>query len=134
LEECEVELGAAFPADVDAAPVVQPGVGAFHRPALARVGIADSAVALASLPDLARRCAVGDWVAGAAAPADHRLDAALLERGAQRARVVAAVGPYLARASAGGADAVDQRKQIVQLVLVAGGDLDRQRRPAGVDG
>jgi hypothetical protein len=86
LGEGEVELGSSFPASAEAAVVVEPGVGAFDRPALTRVFVADAS---ASAFPFAR---------------DVRADAAFLERVAEPVGVVAAVGeeparPVLAAAS-----------------------------------
>lgn len=74
LGEGEVELGSSFPAGGDAAVVVEPGVGAFDRPALGCLRVADTALAGPAFLD------------------DPRIDAALAERGADVFGVVAAVG------------------------------------------
>jgi hypothetical protein len=79
LGEGEVELGSSFPAWVESAVVVEPGVGAFDRPALAGVLVADAS---ASAFPFAR---------------DARADAAFLERLAEPVGVVAAVGKEPAR-------------------------------------
>ena len=79
LGEGEVELGSSFPADGQAAVVVDPGVGAFDRPALACVLVADASGA-------------GFLFVG-----DVGADAALAERGAEPVGVVAAVGKQPAR-------------------------------------
>jgi hypothetical protein len=52
---------------------------------------------------------------------------------AQLGAVVAAVGPELPRRATAGAQLVDERQQVQTLVLVAGADADRERRPGSVD-
>ena len=120
LDEGEVELGAAFPAGVEAAVVVEPGVGAFDRPAVAGVGVASAALAAG----LSFR--------------DQWLDAAVAEGLAESVGVVAAVGEepvgvFLA-AAAQRRDRVDEREGVALVVLVGGFDQDGEREPATVDG
>ena len=79
LGEGEVELGSSFPASGEAAVVVEPGVGAFDRPALACVLVANAS---ASAFLFVR---------------DARADAALGEGLAEPVGVVAAVGEQPAR-------------------------------------
>lgn len=79
LGEGEVELGAAFPTSSEAPVVVEPGVGAFDRPALASLNVAGAA---------GSRFAFA-W--------DARVDAALAQRVAEPVRVVSAVGEQPAR-------------------------------------
>src|SRR5258708_2963627 len=74
LDEGVVELGSAFPAGRESALVVEPGVGAFDRPALAA-----QRVACTALP-------------GPALLGDPRLDLALSQRDADVVGVIAAVG------------------------------------------
>lgn len=69
-----------------------------------------------------------------AAFADHGVDAALGERGPELVGVVAAVGPELAGSQPAGEEFVDQRQQVSALVLVAGGEPDRERDTVSVDG
>jgi len=47
-EEGLVELGSSFPAGADPAPAVQPGVGAFDRPALSELWVSAAAFAVAA--------------------------------------------------------------------------------------
>lgn len=77
--EGEVELGSSFPAGGEAAVVVEPGVGAFDRPAVVCLVVADAA--------------------GSAFPflRDVRGDAAFAQRLAEPVSVVAAVGKEPAR-------------------------------------
>jgi len=131
LDHGEPVVGVAFPAGGDAPPVAQPAVGAFDRPAVAGVGVARAGPQPVGAAD--RRGAVGDGIAGAAAAADHGLDAALTELLAELVRVVAAVGPQLARDDPARSKLINKRQQLPPLVLVAGADPDRKRRPAGLD-
>ncbi len=87
LGEGEVELGSSFPAWVEAALVVEPGVGSFDRPAVACLCVADA-------PGSALLFVRDEW-----------FDAALVEGVAEPVGVVAAVGeeagwPVLASAAA----------------------------------
>jgi len=132
LEHGEVELGPALPAGADPAPVVQPGVGAFDRPAVPSGGVGRRLSALPTAPDLAR--ARRERVALAPSSADLRLDPPRPQLLTQRLGVVAAVGPELAGAQAAGEQLVDQRQQVAPLVLVPGGKPDRKRSAVGVDG
>ncbi len=86
LGEGEVELGSSFPAWVEAALVVEPGVGSFDRPAVACLCVADA-------PGSALLFVRDEW-----------FDAALVEGVAEPVGVVAAVGeeagwPVLASAA-----------------------------------
>jgi hypothetical protein len=65
--------------------------------------------------------------------ADDGVDRAGAELVAEPLDVVAAVGPELARALAAGEQVIDERQQVALLVLVAGGQPDRQRRAGSVD-
>ena len=77
--EGEVELGSSFPASGEAAVVVKPGVGAFDRPALACMLVADASAS--RLPFVR----------------DARTDAAFSKRHAEPVGVVATVGEEPAR-------------------------------------
>lgn len=69
----------------------------------------------------------------AAAFANHGLDPASAQLAAQLGAVVSAIGPQLGRRAAAGTKLVDQGQQVQALVLVAGADADRKRRPGRVD-
>jgi hypothetical protein len=98
LGEGEVELGSPFPARRDAAVGVEPGVGAFDRPALGCLRVAGASLAARSFLD------------------DPRLDAALAQRGADVFGVIAAVGEQLigsfAAASPQPRDRIDERDSV----------------------
>jgi hypothetical protein len=108
LEECEVELGSAFPAGGDAPPVVQPCVCALDRPAVTRLRIAAfcNAAPAAFHHPRARLCRF----AGFAAAADHRLDATYAQLATQLLTVVAAVCPQLERPPIADEQLVDKRQ------------------------
>ena len=131
LDDGEPELWSTFPAGCDASPVAEPAVGAFDGPAFASEWVAWPGSAAVRAAD--RRCAGRDGLPGPTALADHRLDAAQLQLLAQLAAVVAAVCPELGGQKATRKQLVDQRQQMPPLVLVAGPDADRKRRPGGVD-
>jgi hypothetical protein len=120
VDEGEVELGSAFPAGGEAAVVVEPGVGAFDRPAVAAVGVAAAALA------------------AAAAFRDVWFDAARLELVAEVVGVVAAVGVepvgVFFVAAAQRRDRVDDGEQVSLLVLVRRGDTGGEREPVAVYG
>lgn len=78
LGEGEVELGSSFPAGVKPSLVVEPGVGAFDRPAEACLVVADASGS------------------GFSFVRNARLDAACAQRDAQPVGVVAAIGEQLA--------------------------------------
>jgi hypothetical protein len=80
-------------------------------------------------PHLAHRRAGGDRFSGPARLADPRLDLAFAQRLLERLRGVAAVGPQLGRLDAARGERVEQRQQVPSLVLVAGREPHRQRRP-----
>src|SRR3954470_704847 len=112
-----VQLGPAFPAQPEAAKEVQPGEGSLDDPA-----------------QLAQARAVLG-----AAPGDDRLDAALAELATVLVVVIATVGDELLGALAraawlatDGADAVDERQQLGDVVAVAAGRRDGQRDAGGV--
>lgn len=131
VDDGEPVVGVAFPAGGDAAPVVEPAVGAFDDPAVAGVGVAWAGCWPVGAAD--DGCAGGDGVAGAAAFADHGLDAAFGDGVAQWLAVVAAVGPELVGAQAAGEELVQQRQQLLAFVVVAGPDRQRKGGAAGVD-
>jgi hypothetical protein len=112
-----VQLGTALIAGAQPPQVVQPGEGALHHPAL-----------------FAEPRAVLDAASG-----DHWLHATAPQLAAVLVVVVTAVGeqplgtPSRAPSLAGdGADAVDQRQQLGDVVAVPAGQADRQRNPARV--
>lgn len=115
-----MHLGVSFVADPEAAEVVQVREAAFDDPAPG-----------------AQPGAVLD-----AAPGDDRFDAARPQQPAVLVVVIAAVGQHdvglLARAAelAGdrsGAQVVEQRQELGDIVAVAAGQRDRQRDPGRVD-
>jgi len=120
LGEGEVELGAAFVAGCDAAVFVEPGVGAFDRPAVGDLGVADAALA------------------GPVAFGDVWLDAAFTKRGAEVFGVVAAVGQQLigsiAAAAAQRRDRIDDRERVAAVVVVGGAQDNSQRGAVAVAG
>jgi hypothetical protein len=120
LGEGEVELGAAFVAGCDAAVFVEPGVGAFDRPAVGDLGVADTALA------------------GPVAFGDVRFDAALTQRGADVFGVVAAVGQKLvgsfAPAAAQGRDRIDDRERVAAVVVVGWAQANGQWGAVAVAG
>jgi len=129
LEEGEVVAGFAFGAGGDAAHRFQPGVGAFDRPAVAGVGVGGALSAAAAAPDGAGGGAGGDRLACPPRLGDARLDAALADRVFERGGGVAAVSPELLWLDAAREQPVEQRQQLLALVLVAGAERDRERRP-----
>jgi hypothetical protein len=132
LQQGGVQLGSSFPAGRDASPVVQPGVGAFDRPAVAAVRVGRFRLAFTAAPDFAG--AGGCGLAGAAASADPWLDLAGAYSLALPVGVVAAVGPQLVWPPlVAFEELVEQRQQVPLLVLVAGRQADRQGRAAPVD-
>lgn len=132
MEEREVELGAAFPAGRDASPAVQPGVGAFDGPAVARLRVATPRDLTSAALDQA---SVGlGRLAAVAAAADHRLDPTRAQLLTEPLAVVAAVGPQLSRPPPLREQLVDERQEMQPFVLVAGADAHRQWRAVGVDG
>ena len=121
LGEGEVELGSSFPAGAEASLVVQPGVGAFDRPALVGVFVADASGS------------------GFAFARDARRDAAFAERVAEPVGVIAAVGeqagrPVLAAAAtaAQAGHRVDRSKRVYAIVPVARPQQQRQGDAAAV--
>ena len=131
LDDGEPEFWPAFPAGRDAPPVAQPAVGAFDRPAFASEWVAwpwPSAVGAAY-----RRCAGRDGLSGPAPFTDHRLDSAAAQLSAELFAVVAAVCPELSGQKAASEQLVDERQKVQPLVLVAGADPDRKRRPGRID-
>ena len=116
--EGEVELGAAFVADADATVFVEPGVGAFDRPAFGDLGVADTALA------------------GPVAFGDVRFDAAFTQRGADVFGVVAAVGQKLvgsfAAAAAQGWDRIDDRERVAAVVVVCRAQDNSERGAVAV--
>lgn len=120
MDEGVVELGSSFPADVESAVVVEPGVAAFDRPASARERVADAALT------------------GPSFLGDARFDLAFAERAADVFGVVAAVGEQpvgpLAAAAAQQRDRVDERDRLHAVVLVRGADARGKRRAAAVGG
>ena len=108
---------AAVGAQEQAAAVVEPGEGSFDDPAVA----AESG----SVLGLTSR--------------DHGLDASLPDEPAVLVVVVATVGEQAVGSSSGSADAashrrhpVEQRKQLSDVVAVAGGERPGEREPAAV--
>lgn len=77
VEEGEVVVGFAVASGGDPAFCFQPGVGAFDRPAVARLLVVRLQLSLLAAPDLAYGLSLWEWVAGAAAFADTGLDLAL---------------------------------------------------------
>lgn len=119
--EGEVELGSSLPASAEATLVVEPGVGAFDRPAVACMTVADAAGA--GLP-FAR---------------DMWGDAALLQCLAEPVGVVAAVGeqpgrPVLAAAATGAQPRhrVHGRERVHAVVPVSRPQQERERDAAAV--
>jgi len=119
--EGEVELGSSFPAGGEAAVVVEPGVGAFDRPAFVCLVVADAAGA------------------GVLLFRDVRSDAAFAECLAQPVGVVAAVGEQpvgsvLAAfaAAAQRRHGVDGGKRVDAVVAVSRPQQQRQRDAAAV--
>lgn len=114
LGEGEVELGSSFPAWVEAALVVEPGVGSFDRPAVACLCVAAASGSAFLF--------VGDeW-----------FDPALVERVAEPVGVVAAVGeeagwPVLASAAADTQPwyRVDRGEGVHAVVAVSGREQKR---------
>src|SRR5207247_2190567 len=132
--EGEVVVGFAVAAGCDPAFGFQPGVGAFDWPAVTGVRVARLDRAFLPAPDLACGLAGGDRFVWAAALADPWLDPALAQGLLERPRVVAAVGPDLARSEPAFDQRVDQRQQLLTLVFVACRQPDRKRRPTSVYG
>ena len=91
MEQREVELGSGFPACGDASPVVQPGVGALDRPAVAGVGVAAFSSAATAADD--DPCTGFGSLAAFAAATDHGLNQPFAKLGAETFAVVAPVGP-----------------------------------------
>jgi hypothetical protein len=118
LGEGEVELGSSFPAGRDAPVCVQPGVGAFDRPALGCLRVAGAAFTWPSFLD------------------DARFDAALADRSAEVFGVVAAVGEErvgaIAAPVAQRRDRVDDRERVAAVVVVGRAQKDRERRAVSV--
>jgi len=132
LDHGEPVVGASFPAGRDAPPVAQPAVCAFDRPAFAAVGVAGFRSAAAAAED--ELVGVQGFRFAAAAPAaDHGFDAACTQLGSELFAVVAAVGPQLNRPQVAGKQLIDKRQELEPLVLVAGADPDRKRRPGRLD-
>jgi hypothetical protein len=109
VEEGEVVVGFAITSGSDPPSCLQPGVGAFDRPAVARLRVARLRLPSFATPDLAPRLALGERIACAAARADAGLDLALAQRLGESARVVAGSAqtcsgliPRAARASTSG--------------------------------
>ena len=134
MEEGEVVVGFAVAAGGDAAHCFEPGVGAFDGPAVAGLRVAGFDASLFAAPDFAAALSCGDRVAGAAWLADPRLDLALGESLFERGGGVAAVCPELVGVDAGGGELVEQWQQVAAFVFVAGGEPDRERLAALVDG
>ena len=131
MDDGEPMLGSSFPAGRDAPPVAQPAVGAFDGPAFASERVAWSGPA--TVGPTHGRCAGRGWLSPPATLADHRLDPALAQLAAQLGAVVAAVCPKLSRHEATSEQLINKRQQVQPLVLVAGADPDRKRRPGRVD-
>ena len=109
-----MHVGSSFGSDAQPAEVLEPGEGAFHRPA-------DGAQAGAVLY---------------AAAGDEGCDAADTDQSAVLVVVVAAVGGEpawpatgLADSAADRWDGVEQRDQLSDVVAVAAGERDRERVP-----
>jgi hypothetical protein len=132
VEEGEVVVGFAVAAGGDPAVGFQPGVGAFDRPAVAGLGVAGLQPSLLAAPDLLHGGAGGDRLAGPAGLADPRLDLPLAQGLLERGRGIAAVCPQLARVDPLLGERVDEREQVPLLVLVAGRQTHRERRPVRV--
>lgn len=113
-----MEVGASLVADAEPFELVQPGEGALDDPAhLAQPGSV-----------------------GGSTPGDHRLDAALPQQAAVLVEVIAPVGvqaPWLATWTSPQApdrwDRVQQRKELGDVVAVATGEGDCERRAVTVD-
>jgi hypothetical protein len=120
LGEGEVQLGSAFPAGCDPPVCVEPGVGAFDRPAFGCLRVADTALAAAAFLD------------------DPRFDAALAQRGPDVFGVVAAVGQQLVgpftAAAAQRRDRIDHRDRVPAVVVVRGTQQDGQWGTVAVAG
>jgi len=118
--EGEVELGTAFPADRDAAVVVEPGVGAFDRPALGCLRVASASLTAWSFLD------------------DARIDPALAQRDTDVFGVVAAVGEQLVGPLAPPApqarDRVDDRDRVAAVVVVGRAQDNGERGAVAVAG
>lgn len=134
LEEGFVGLGFTVAADVDAASVSQPAVGAFDWPAVAGEWVAGLEPAFLAAPDLAHGGTRRDRLAAAAGPADPWLDPALAQLAFELGGVVAAIGPQLGRLDAAPPERVEQGQQVASFVLVARGEPHRQRQPGRLDG
>jgi hypothetical protein len=131
LDDGEPEFWSAFPASSDAPPVAQPAVGTFDRPAFASERVARPGPATVSATHSG--CASRDGLPRPAALADHRFEPALAQLAAQLGAVVAAVCPERSRQEAASEQLVDKRQKVQPLVLVAGTDPDRERRPGSVN-
>jgi hypothetical protein len=134
VQERLVVLGFAVAAGGDAPVALDPGVGAFDRPAVAALGVGGFQAPPATAPDLARAGGIANRLAAFAGLADARLDVAVAQLLFERGGGVAAVGPQLAGRDAAVDQRVDQGQQVAALVLVAGRQPNGQRQPAGVDG
>jgi hypothetical protein len=125
-------VGSSFPASRDAPPVAQPAVCAFDGPAFVAVRV-DRLWSAATAAVDERVGASGFGLAASPPPADHRLDAASAQLPSQLFAVVAAVGPQLKWPPVACEQLIKQRQQMQPLVLVAGTDPNRKRRPGRVD-
>lgn len=132
MDDREPEFWSALPAGSDATPVAQPAVGTFDGPPFASERVAWPGPAAVSATH--GRCASRDGLARPAALADHRFEPTLAQLVAQLSAVVAAVCPERSRQETASEQLVDKRQKVQPLVLVAGADPDRERRPGGVDG
>lgn len=119
MQEGEVVVGFAVAAGGDAALGFQPGVGAFHGPAMAGLRIRGSQPAPPASPDCSGRRALWDRLALAPRPRDARFDLTLAQRLLERGGGIAAIGPQLLGVNAAPDQGVDQRQQMSSLVLVA---------------
>lgn len=134
MEEGEVVVGFAVAAGGDAAHCFEPGVGAFDGPAVAGLWVAGFEASLFAAPDFAALLSGWDRVACSPWLADARLDLPLCESLLERFGGVAAVCPELVGVDAGGGELVEQWQQVAAFVFVAGGEPDRERLAALVDG
>jgi hypothetical protein len=115
LEERFVDVGAAFVADAEPAVLVQPGEGALDDPALF------------AEPGAVWLIVGGD--AGADASGAELLAVAAGAVGAVAENPVGAAA-WPASSAAHRRDRVDERKQLEDVVVVGGGERERERSPA----
>ena len=134
MKEREVVVGFAVAAGCDPAFGFQPGVCAFDRPAVTGLRVACFEAPFLAAPNLLGGLAGRDRFVRPAPLADLRLDFTLAQGLLETLGVVAAVGPDLLRPDLAFEQRVDQRQQMLLLVLVSGRKPHLERRPVGVYG